>query len=543
MHFGPEVGVGRPKLFAPVIFPWFNSVEGIAKDLRSNDIRGHINTPAHAHRADARKIENILGSQAMIDAVFTSPPYPNEKDYTRTTRLESVLLGFINSKAELQALKRSLLRSNTRTVYKGAEDQWVVDGHPTIQRIAAEIETRRIEMGKTSDFERLYARVTQLYFGGMAQHLAQLRALLRPGAHVAYVVGDQASYLRVFIPTGQLLAEIGETLGYEIASIDLFRTRLATATREQLREEVVVLRWPGSKKKLGQHYRFLPLGSGNELERSHIMREASENQKTANRYQQIMERIFFRHYTEGAQQVTFEREELASTAIELNIKVPLDLGDIPYSFRYRQELPESIRAKATPGKEWTIRSIGRSQYQFSLRDEMRIVPTVGRAETKVPDATPGIVSMYALNDEQALLARLRYNRLVDIFTSVTCYSLQNHLRTTVPNIGQVETDELYMGVDKRGAHYVFPVQAKGKRDKLNITQIEQDFALCEDRFPRCICRPIGAQFMADDVIVLFEFEKQDDVVKIAAEKHYRLVPSKEISEEDLRGYGQRAAED
>ena len=92
----------------------------------------------------------------------------------------------------------------------------------------------------------MYPRVTKLYFGGMARHFADLRKVLRPGAQLAYVVGDQASYLQVMIRTGQLLAEIAEALGYEVVSLDLFRTRLATATREQLREEVVVLRWPGN---------------------------------------------------------------------------------------------------------------------------------------------------------------------------------------------------------------------------------------------------------------------------------------------------------
>jgi hypothetical protein len=104
-------------------------------------------------------------------------------------------------------------------------------------------------------------------------------------------------------------------------------------------------------------------------------------------------------------------------------------------------------------------------------------------QTKVPDATPGIVVRYSLNDEQALLAKVRYNRLIDIFTGVTCYSLQNHLRTTVADMGQVETDEIYVGVDRRGAQYVFPVQAKGGTDKLNIVQIEQDFALCRRSSP------------------------------------------------------------
>jgi hypothetical protein len=142
-------------------------------------------------------------------------------------------------------VKRGLVRSNTRTVYRADDDDRYITMHPAIERLASDIEARRLDLGKTSGFERMYHRVTRLYFGGMARHLAELRPLLRPGAHLAYVVGDQASFLRVMIRTGQLLAEIADQLGYEVVGLDLFRTRLATATREQLREEVVVLRWPG----------------------------------------------------------------------------------------------------------------------------------------------------------------------------------------------------------------------------------------------------------------------------------------------------------
>lgn len=244
LRFGPEVGVGIIKSDAPVISEWLIAVRAIADDLAA--LQSLPNTPATVHKADARQLDHVLVSNS-IDAVITSPPYPNEKDYTRTTRLESVLLGFIHNKADLQALKRGLLRSNTRGVYKGDDDdQWVAD-HSEIQAIAAAIESRRIELGKTSGFERLYARVTKLYFGGMTRHLAELRPYLRPNARLAYVVGDQMSYLRVMLRTGQLLADIAERLGYEIVGIDLFRTRLSTATGEQLREEVVILRWPGSK--------------------------------------------------------------------------------------------------------------------------------------------------------------------------------------------------------------------------------------------------------------------------------------------------------
>jgi hypothetical protein len=71
--------------------------------------------------------------------------------------------------------------------------------------------------------------------------------VLKKGARLAYVVGDQASYLRVLIETGRILGEIAETLGYEVVGRDLFRTRFSTATGEQLREEVLVLRWPGNR--------------------------------------------------------------------------------------------------------------------------------------------------------------------------------------------------------------------------------------------------------------------------------------------------------
>jgi len=241
LHFGPEVGVKKPKDDVAVVANWLLEIEKIANDLRQ--VAGKSFPEAQVHLADARNLAIIEPNS--IDAVITSPPYPNEKDYTRTTRLESVLLGFINSKEELRTLKKRLVRSNTRGIYKEDDDDKLVADFPEIQRIADEIEKRRIELGKDSGFERLYPRATKLYFGGMARHLSDLRKVLRPGAQLAYVVGDQASYLRVMIRTGKILGSIAQKLGYELTEIDLFRTRLATATKEQLREEVVILKWRG----------------------------------------------------------------------------------------------------------------------------------------------------------------------------------------------------------------------------------------------------------------------------------------------------------
>ncbi len=259
-------------------------------------------------------------------------------------------------------------------------------------------------------------------------------------------------------------------------------------------------------------------------------------------YDRIIRKVFEEHYSPGSDRVSFEREELARAAEELGLARPKNLGDIVYSYRYRRDLPTAIRECAPEGKTWIIRSSGTSQYHFAAVIEPRIVPSESLAETKVPDATPGLISMYALGDEQALLAKLRYNRLLDIFTGVACYSLQNHLRTSVPDMGQVETDELYVGVSQAGAHYVFPVQAKGRRDQISVVQVEQDIGLCRSKFPDLICYPIAAQFMGDDLIALFALEDTSDGIRVGLEKHYRLVPSDELSREELEAYRRREPE-
>ncbi|MBI2431630.1 MAG: DNA methyltransferase [Candidatus Hydrogenedentes bacterium] len=242
LRFGPEVGLGTIKRDAAVVKPWREQAQLMAAQLRA--VRRLKFASTEVVRADARMASQLL-RPGSITAVFTSPPYPNEKDYTRTTRLESVVLGLLSSKEELRAMKELLIRSNTRTVYVGDDDGRFVTHIPEIQALADEIECRRIALGKDSGFERLYHRVTRLYFGGMAQHLEELRAALKPGALLGYVVGDQASFFRVHIPTGDLLGKIASHLSYEVVRRDLFRERFATASKQLLREEVLVLKWPG----------------------------------------------------------------------------------------------------------------------------------------------------------------------------------------------------------------------------------------------------------------------------------------------------------
>lgn len=258
--------------------------------------------------------------------------------------------------------------------------------------------------------------------------------------------------------------------------------------------------------------------------------------KSPNRYSQLIETIFFHHYHPGMREFAFERSEIVSTAQEIGVELPKNVGDVIYTFRYRQPLPDKIRETASGGYEWNIRPAGIANYSFVLAPEFSITPSPLLTEIKILDATPGVINRYAMSDEQALLAKLRYNRLIDIFTSLTCYSLQNHLRTTVPQIGQIESDEIYIGINRRGAHFVIPVQAKGGRDKIGRVQIEQDIAMCASKFPGLGCIPIAAQFMNNNVIALFLFDYNDETLTISTENHYRLVRPDELSDAELASY-------
>jgi hypothetical protein len=274
-------------------------------------------------------------------------------------------------------------------------------------------------------------------------------------------------------------------------------------------------------------------------QRSFVLREAEEN-----RYKQLIERIFFGEsfgaYDGSRTQIQFEREDLIRAAEELGIALPRNLGDIVYAIRYRTPMPKTILATQPEGMEWIIEGEGRARYRFCLVPINRIVPKTDLITIKIPESTPEIIGVYALSDEQALLAKVRYNRLIDIFLGITTYSLQNHLRTTVKGIGQIEIDEVYVGLDRNGAHYVIPVQAKGGNDQLSVVQAKQDIACCKEKFPSLICRSVSAQFMGDARIAMFELTVENDHVLIVDEKHYKLVPADSISADEMIGYRRRS---
>lgn len=245
--------------------------------------------------------------------------------------------------------------------------------------------------------------------------------------------------------------------------------------------------------------------------------------RAPNRYSRLIEDIFARHHKPGTREFEFERWELEQAAAKLAIVLPKNLGDVIYSFRFRTPLPERVLKTCAEGEAWLIEGAGKGKYRFRLSKGCWIGPTENLVRILIPDATPQIIEIHAMNDEQALLAKVRYNRLIDLFTGIVCYSLQNHLRTTVKEMGQIEVDELYVGVSKKGERFILPVQAKTGSDKIGVVQVAQDVALCAERFEGLTCRPIAVHTLPGDGVAMFELLLEDGELRIVEERHYELL--------------------
>lgn len=236
--YGPEIFVKRSKLLTP-------------KDVRAAFVRRCAwacddlkQVPAAyaascVHQLDSRYLAEVA-SEKSISHVITSPPYPTEKDYTRNSRLELVFLGYVSDTASLQSVKKAMIRSHSKGIYKQDNDSSLVDGIGCIERVRKELAEKAAT--KSYGFAKLYPKIITEYFGGMRRHFRALRPLMKDGGVAAYVVGEQATYLQTYTPTATILGELADLEGFQVKEILPFRVRVgSTGGGRQLREEILVL--------------------------------------------------------------------------------------------------------------------------------------------------------------------------------------------------------------------------------------------------------------------------------------------------------------
>ena len=140
------------------------------------------------------------------------------------------------------------------------------------------------------------------------------------------------------------------------------------------------------------------------------------------------------------------------------------------------------------------------------------IPFRDYAAVSILDAIPEVVRRLLRRDEQSLLTSVLYNRLVDIFTGLTCFHIQNHYRGFVTDLGQVELDALYVGVDKTGQLHIIPVEAKsaGESEMLGRIQVAHMARLVRQDFGSFPRRLVAVKQLEDETIGFVEFDDQAD---------------------------------
>jgi hypothetical protein len=245
---------------------------------------------------------------------------------------------------------------------------------------------------------------------------------------------------------------------------------------------------------------------------------SSENPSDA--YSKVIETIFQERYSPSSSVIPFTRRDLEKVCERYAIK---NIGDVLYTFRSRQELPESIRITANKGFHWVIEFTGKGKYQFAQWTTCHILPSKLLEPIIVHDCTPKPVAECLAADEQGMLTRMRHNGILDMFLGIQATHLQSHLRTSIPGVGQIEIDDMYVGVDAKARRVIIPVQAKSQHDLVSAVQSAQDIRYCAQAHPSHLCRAVAAKALEPRVVALFELEVQSPGhIAVLNEQHFRF---------------------
>jgi len=174
--------------------------------------------------------------QETIDFIVTSPPYPNDLEYTRQTRLEMYLLDFVKTMDDVQKIKRKMVKGSTKLIFKESNSETYSNNFNSVKIVSDKI----YEQTKDKNWGFDYPRMAREYFGDMYLCLKEFYPLMKPEGHFLLVVGDQ-TVKGVYIPVCDILIEMAQQLGYKNCRKELFRMRRSTGHNISLPEEIVII--------------------------------------------------------------------------------------------------------------------------------------------------------------------------------------------------------------------------------------------------------------------------------------------------------------
>ncbi len=224
--------------------------------------------------------------------------------------------------------------------------------------------------------------------------------------------------------------------------------------------------------------------------------------KVTNRYEAAFIAMW-RHAKAEApdpKRIEFSKEDIVFHGRKLRelglCSAPLDVKNIPdiiYTYRARADLPTEILAEG----HFAVVGRGKGLYALvAIPFPNRFLLPTDMKTVNINNQVPAWVRPYMQNDEQGMLTAIQVNNLVSQHLNLKdAFRLQSHLRAGVPEYGQVEVDELYLGKDEQDQIAAIGVEAKdrGPNDCLNVSQLFGTAQALRNIFPSLTHRLLGAK--------------------------------------------------
>lgn len=171
---------------------------------------------------------------------------------------------------------------------------------------------------------------------------------------------------------------------------------------------------------------------------------------------------------------------------------------------------------------------------MDLNDGFDTLPEPEPWGDPIIDVTPRAVLEHTIGAVDLLLARVRYNKLIDRLLKCVAHSLHTDLTYCSRTFGEITVGEVYHAVNKRGAEFVVAVQANTTSPSFGPDQAELDLEVCEELFPDLAPRFVHVElehFSWGDVVVMYSLRNNKRGIQFDDEGHYRLVSSETVTSE------------
>lgn len=176
---------------------YLNKLTEIIEDI--NNVGDKVRFQATKLSEDARELE----CKNLLDCVITSPPYLNGTNYTRNTKIELKLNGFINTTADLPRFHSKGIMAGINSVSKRNNHIEIVEPvKPYIDLLTPVAYDRRIPVFVAG------------YFHDMNKVIGKSREAMKNGGIFIMDIGD-SQFAGVHIPTHSILSELFKAHGFE----------------------------------------------------------------------------------------------------------------------------------------------------------------------------------------------------------------------------------------------------------------------------------------------------------------------------------------